>query len=43
MTFDGLGTDVGHVSDHLGHSIGVVLTVFSVLQGGLKVGIGVHW
>ena len=41
MTFDGLGRGIGHVLDLLGHGVGGVI-VFSILQGGLSVGIGVH-
>ena len=30
MTFDGLGSSVGHIFEHLGHGIGGVLTIFCV-------------
>ena len=33
---------VGHIFEHLGHGIGGVLTVSSILWGGLKVDIGMH-
>ena len=43
MTFHHLGGSVEHVFEHLGHCVGGILTVSSILWGGLKVDIGVHW
>ena len=40
LDFDGLGRGIGHVLDLLGHGEGNEI-VYSMLQGGLGVGIGV--
>ena len=42
VTFDGLGSAVGHVFEHLGCDLGGVLTVSSMPWGGLNVAIRVH-
>ena len=41
MTFDGLGSSVRYVFEHLECGVGGVMTAFSVLWGGLTVGTGV--
>ena len=41
MTFDGHGRGTGHVLDLLGCGVGVVI-VYSVLQGGVGVGVGMQ-
>ena len=42
MPFDDLGSSVGHVFKHHGQGVGRVLTVSSVWQDELNVGIRVH-
>ena len=42
VTFDGLGSSMGHVFEILGCAVGGLLTLTSMLQGELKVGNGVH-